>query len=290
MTTLKKGMRVKHLSKPEWGLGQLLEDESSQEIRVFFVNKGTVNLQQTARDKLQLVTGEDATSLHLDHMILPGGGSSRPMLNLKQAKESFLERFPGGFYGQRLTDAERHYKGELMRIGHALLGQQVLLDAIDAGDYQRVFLNANRLLSHQHNNLPSPYEKMAFRDGLQKLNDPKRFAVALLDYLHGVGALQSRFEAFASVLTDMEADKWPVITNFRFFLNPQTDVYIKPTNLQHAAELCQFEINYKPQINWLTYHSVMAFYQYLTAAIADLKPRDMVDVQSFIWCIDPNFQ
>lgn len=289
MTTFLKGMRVKHLTRPEWGLGQLLEDESSQDIRVFFVNRGIVHLQYSARDKLCQVTGDQAISIPLDHIMLPPGDSSRPVLNLSEAKEDFLKRFPGGFSGKRLMDTERTFKEELMRIGSTLLGRQVLQSYIDAGDFQMVFDNASQYLSHQHNILPSPYEKMAFRDGIRNLPDSKRFAVALVDYLHGHGDLEPRFETLARVLADMGADKWPVITNFRFFLHPKTDVFIKPLNLQHASELCQFEINYKPQINWLTYHSTTVFYQYLSESIADLKPRDMVDVQSFIWCIDPTY-
>jgi hypothetical protein len=29
-------------------------------------------------------------------------------------------------------------------------------------------------------------------------------------------------------------------------------------------------------------------YRDCTTSTAELKPRDMIDVQSFIWCIDPN--
>lgn len=62
-----------------------------------------------------------------------------------------------------------------------------------------------------------------------------------------------------------------------------------PLNLQRTAELSCFEINYRPQLNWLTYYQVMLFYKHLADNIADLKPRDMIDVQSFILCIDPHY-
>ena len=33
----------------------------------------------------------------------------------------------------------------------------------------------------------------------------------------------------------------------------------------------------------------MTFYGYVKQQIADLQPRDMIDVQNFIWCIDPEY-
>lgn len=288
MEKLKKGQRVKHTTRSDWGLGQLLEDENATEIRLFFVNQGLVNLGVQACHKLEVVMGADAHSVHLDHMTLPTGAGSKPMVTLPQAKQRFLEQFPGGFYGDILMFEERQYKDALAGLAREWLGRDVLEHLIETARYQQVCDNANKLIAHPTNNLPSLYEKLAFKDGLKKLNDPKIFARSLFAYLHGEGDLEPRFTGFADVLAQMKADKWPVITLFRFFLFPTTDVYIKPTNLQHAAEVSRFEINYKPRINWLTYQSVMAFYQSLADNTADLKPRDMIDVQSFIWCIDPH--
>ena len=64
-------------------------------------------------------------------------------------------------------------------------------------------------------------------------------------------------------------------------------MFIKPSVTQKVAEMSAFEINYRPELNWLTYKSVLDFAHYLRHALADLKPRDMIDVQSFIWCVAP---
>lgn len=287
MEKLKKDQRVRHSTQSAWGLGQLLEDENTAEIRIFFVNRGVVNLGGQARDMLEVVDGADAQSIYLDHMALPTGGTSKPMVTLLQAKQRFLEQFPGGYYGDMLVHQEREYKDSLASMARELLGLDILVPLIKTERFQQVCDNAVKLVTHPKNNLPSLFEKLAFKDGFKKLNNPRIFALSLFEYLHGTGALEPRFSHFANVLGRMEADKWPVITTFRFFLFPASDVYIKPINLQHAAEVSRFEINYKPQLNWLTYQSVTAFYQYLSDSTADLKPRDMIDVQSFIWCIDP---
>jgi len=290
---LKQGQRVNHASRPNWGLGQLLEDQNASEIRVFFPNKGEVNFGIAARDKLQLVIGAEPPLVIPPKMPLKKSGVvQKPMVTIDMAKEHFLKQFPGGFYGKRFLDEERDYKDELARVAQQLLSKDVLLPLMVAENYQQVFELANKLVQYQKkdckNNLPSPFEKVAFRDGFKKLNNPKAFARSLFEYLHGDGDLEQRFTCFAQVLVQMEAAKWPIITTFRFFLFPATDVSIKPVNLKRAAELSRFEINYKPQLNWLTYHSVLKFCQYITENSVDLKPRDMIDVQSFIWCIDPH--
>ncbi len=64
-------------------------------------------------------------------------------------------------------------------------------------------------------------------------------------------------------------------------------MFVKPTITQYSSELCGFEINYKPQLNWLTYKSILDFSNYLFSELSDLNPRDMIDVQSFMWCIAP---
>ena len=87
----------------------------------------------------------------------------------------------------------------------------------------------------------------------------------------------------------MGCAKWPLLTAYRFLLHPEVDVLIKPTNLANAAEVARFEINYRPELNWLTYSTVTEFYGYVKQQIADLQPRDMIDVQNFIWCIDPEY-
>ena len=68
-------------------------------------------------------------------------------------------------------------------------------------------------------------------------------------------------------------------------MQPQRYLFIKPNVTLYASELCGFEINFKAQINWLTYESTLKFSEYLFKKLATLKPRNMTDVQSFMSCI-----
>jgi len=89
------------------------------------------------------------------------------------------------------------------------------------------------------------------------------------------------------LLEQLGAAKWTTMTYFLFFAHPDKYMFVKPTITKHAFELSAFEINYKPELNWLTYKTVLDFSKYLAEHLEDLKPRDMIDVQSFMWCIAP---
>ena len=77
---------------------------------------------------------------------------------------------------------------------------------------------------------------------------------------------------------------------FRSFLAfPEEHVFLKPTVTQHAADLVKAELNYRSELNWLTYSCLLEFAGYLKTELVKMGmgPRDMIDVQSFMWCIAP---
>ena len=136
-------------------------------------------------------------------------------------------------------------------------------------------------------NLIFANEKMSLSDGLKGLSEQKSFALALNYMLHSDEPFESRFDRFSLMLEDIGAAKWTTATYFPFLVHPSKYMFVKPTVTQASAEVCRFEIAYTPKLNWQTYAAVLRFSSYLYEALADLQPRDMIDVQSFMWCIAP---
>ena len=70
-------------------------------------------------------------------------------------------------------------------------------------------------------------------------------------------------------------------------LGLQLRVFIKPTVIQNVAKALCWRINYKPEPNWQTYAAVLRLYQHLNISLVEegLLPRDMIDVQAFIWSV-----
>ncbi len=279
-----KGQRVKHPGKPEWGLGQVLEDSSSTSVKVFFVGAGE---RQLSLSHVTLIpfSGKEAEHIVLDNLRPISDGPGIRYMSLPRAVERFLELFPQGFHGKKYTGQERDYKIKAHQMAQELISEAELKRLLAEGKYEEICRRALRVANAT--NLIFPNEKMALKDGLENPLARTDFATALYGLLYTPGSFKAGFDGFARVLGSIGANKWTTATYFPFIVHPDQYMFVKPTVTQKAAELSAFEINYRPELNWLTYESVLKFSNYLRSELAELKPRDMIDVQSFMWCIAP---
>lgn len=280
----KKGDRVKHPTKEDWGLGEVLENSNSESVRVFFVGAGekTLSLKYVQPEK---VAEDEAAHPVLDNLKISKSASGIKYQSLPQSIQFFLEQFPEGFYGEKYKEHEREYKDKAHDLANELLGKESFQSLLESDDYAEIAKRALKVVNAT--NLIFPNEKMSLKDGLAHAPAQKEFSTALYSLLYGEGALEQRFVAFTKVLENIDAAKWTTASYFLFIVHPSKYMFVKPTITQYSSELCGFEVNYKPQLNWLTYKSILSFSEYLFSEIAELKPRDMIDVQSFMWCIAP---
>src|SRR5262245_3102180 len=93
--SLKKGDRVRHPLKPEWGLGEVLTDSHGEKVRVFFVGVGekTISLQYVTLD---CIPKDKAAHPMLDNLRVPAESDRMRYQSLPESIERFLERFPQG--------------------------------------------------------------------------------------------------------------------------------------------------------------------------------------------------
>jgi len=284
-----KGDRVRHPNKPEWGLGQVLETSGESKVRVFFVDVGEKTLDANVA-KLVKVSGAEAVHSLLDNLRLNKNGYVERFKTFDDAKSGFLRQFPDGFEDKKYLEAERNYKYEAHELMMSLLNEQDLSALIGAANYAEICKRALQVVNKT--NLIFPNEKMALKDGLASDADKKCFSDALFALLYGKDGIESRFTVFAECLQAIGAAKWTTATYFLYLRYPAEHMFMKPTITQAAAELCAFEINYHPDPNWLTYKSLSAFSNHLLSRLraTKLNPQDMIDVQSFMWCIDEKNQ
>jgi hypothetical protein len=50
-----------------------------------------------------------------------------------------------------------------------------------------------------------------------------------------------------------------------------------------AAGQYGFDFRYHSRPNWETYANLLEFAQVVSDDLSDLEPRDMIDIQSFLW-------
>ena len=278
-----KDDRVRHRIKDDWGLGQVVKISGS-EMTVFFVGAGKKRFLLKDAN-LEKVKGEGSQNPILDNLKSSALESSDHFKSLRQSIERFLEIFPQGFYGDDFHAHERGYKDDAHDLAKELLGRTDYESLLSNENYAEICKRAMRVANKT--NLIFPNEKMALNDGLASPKGQRAFSEALFVYLYGDDSPEMGFEALANVLEEIGAAKWPIISYFPFVVHPEQHIFIKPTITKYAADACFFEISYKPELNWKTYDLVLKLANHLFEEISELRPRDMIDVQSFMWSIAP---
>jgi hypothetical protein len=132
------------------------------------------------------------------------------------------------------------------------------------------------------------FEKMALRDAIKSPPGARRFAEGLYDFLHGAGDLQRRFERWVAAVSALPRRQtrvltWPLVTVFGFIAQPDFHIFLKPMVTRTAAHAYGFNLDYAARPSWETYASLLEFAALIRRDLRDLRPRDMIDIQSFLW-------
>jgi hypothetical protein len=203
-----------------------------------------------------------------------------------RARRKFLRVFPGGFRDQTYIDWERSYKWEAHRRWKEALDQPVFERLIREKRFEEVAAVATRIESRT--NLLFSFEKMALRDAVRSPAGAKAFALALFDFLHGSDPIELRFSRWVEAVAQLPRRKtrvltWPLVTVFGFIAQPDTHFFLKPTVTREAARRYGVELPYASRPSWPLYNDLLAFVRQVRSDISDLRPRDIIDMQSFLW-------
>ncbi len=302
---LKFGDRIKHATKTDWGLGEVLSDEYGGRVRVLFEDVGVKELQLDYA-RFVRVTGDEADSPYLTALVKSLNAGlvnskksakvrSGEFVSLPKAVENFLSFFPEGFQDQEYLNGatnERQYKLVANELMHQLLGRDEFRELLATEQHKEIIDRCKRVMNKT--NLIHHYEKIWFSNGVATEQAQKKFAESLFDTLYGSDDLRIRFERFSAMLYEINSAKWPIATYFLFVAFPQEHLFLKPEVTQNAAAVLGLEINYRPELNWLTYSRVLELAKLIKDRLAacgreELEPRDMIDVQSFIWIVAPSY-
>lgn len=183
-------------------------------------------------------------------------------------------------------DWERGYKWEAHEKWLATLDKPAFQKLLRARDYAGIARTAVAIESRT--NLLFSFEKMALRDAVKPPRGAKAFAEGLFEFLHGRGGDASRYNAWRDTVADLPRRQtrvltWPLLTVFGFLARPDRHMFLKPNVTRIAAREYGFEFDYVSRPNWNTYRSLLDFAEQVRRDNRDLKPRDMIDLQSFIW-------
>jgi hypothetical protein len=283
MNNLTQGDRVFHPNQKGWGLGKVL-NVTPDSIDVFFVGTGAKRLSKSFV-QLEIAEGAGAKHRLLDNLIETSQIGSADYLTPAMALERFLAIHPDGFSAPRFLKNERDASFRAHQFCIQLLGETVISELIAERRYQDVCDRARHIESLT--NLLTKSEKTAFYGALDMPVNQKTFSVSLANLLYGTDSEEDRFKGFIRALDLLGINRWPCATLFGFIRFPQEKAFIKPTVIQNVAKAFCWRISYKSEPNWRGYAAVLRLYNHLRTSLVEegMMPRDMIDVQSFLWSI-----
>jgi hypothetical protein len=205
-----------------------------------------------------------------------------------RCRRKFLRFFPDGFRDQGYLDTERDYKWESHLRWRESLGAEKFAAMLTAGRHDEIAARAVRVEQRSRYSMIFSFEKMALRDALKSERGAHTFAEGLFDFLHGVRDVQPRFEAWVEAVASLPRRQtrvltWPLVTVFGFIAQPEQHMFMKPKTMRAAARAYEFELDYQSRPNWRTYSRLLELAARVRREQRDLRPRDMIDVQSFLW-------
>jgi hypothetical protein len=203
-----------------------------------------------------------------------------------RCRKKFLRYFPHGFRDAKYEAWERGYKETAHARWHEVLDRDAFQSLLLEKKFGEVAAEAVRIESRT--NLLFSFEKMALRDAVKSPAGARRFAEGLFQFLHGTGDLENRFKLWCDAIAALPRRQtrvltWPLVTIFGFIAQPETHFFLKPNVTRRAAEQYGFPFQYESKPAWPVYANLLEFAKVMRTDLADLKPRDMIDLQSFAW-------
>ena len=203
-----------------------------------------------------------------------------------RCRRKFLRIFPDGFHDEDYVALERDYKWQAHKAWNEMLGRAIFRGLLRNEEYEEVAARAVKIESRT--NLIFSFEKMALRDAVKSPAGARAFAEGLYEFLHGTGSLGERFDGWCDVVASLPRKQtrvltWPVVTVFGFIAQPKSHFFLKPTVTRVAAEKYGYDLAYSRRPSWEAYYGVLDFARAVRRDVRDLRPRDMIDIQSFLW-------
>jgi len=203
-----------------------------------------------------------------------------------RCRRKFLRFFPNGFQDETYVAWERDYKWTAHQQWLEVLDRGRFRALLTKGEFAEIAGHAVKIESRT--NLLFSFEKMALRDAVKSAEGAQLFAEGLFNFLHGSGTPQRKFEKWVEVVGALPRKQtrvltWPLLTVWGFIAQPETHIFLKPNVTRIAAREYGFDFHYHSRPTWQTYESLLEFAEQVRSDVKDLKPCDLIDVQSFIW-------
>ncbi len=206
----------------------------------------------------------------------------------ERARRKFLRYFPGGFRDETYLDWERSYKWDTHLRWDSALSRAQFEQLLAARKHEEIAARAIRVEQQSRHSMIFSFEKMALRDAVRSGEGARAFSEGLFTFLHGSEPPAARFASWVECVASLPRRQtrvltWPLVSVFGFIAQPRLHLFVKPTVIRAAARAYGFDLDYQSRPDWRTYAQLLDFAARVRKDQRDLRPRDMIDVQSFLW-------
>jgi hypothetical protein len=240
------------------------------------VDNGKLFIGLIISDGVKKVQIDGADADDVWHRLHDKAGMANPhYFGFDGARARFLRYSPDGLHSQRYLSEERNYK----LAAKTKLDQTAPLEEAASGSgFGEAVLAVFRAT-----NLLSPFEKTRLQSVLRGPGaDP--FIRAAARFTMG---------DFKTGLLEMEralkpnGAKWTIVTYLPFLWRPENHMFLKPEVTKDFAARVghRFASDYEPRPRVAVYESLLDLASKTAEELAELRPRDRIDVQSFIWVV-----
>lgn len=299
-----------HNKQPEWGVGLILHNLPEHWV-LFFENGGEKKLLKKVADAMLTPAKPDANTLAsltarasgrkpkaaqkptggmLKKKIVRGAGPR--FATFADQLATFERLYPGGFTGEAYSKnergvAENNDDGD-KEYGIALAQKTLSKEAFASGTTDSLYEAALAVLKATTIVFPIegaiPFKTLAGADR-------EAAVTAIKDLLHGGGTYGDRIAKFASSLHLKDSKgvakkvTWPLATVWAALLDPKQFTAVKPTAFAGQGQTVGVVADKSAPLNTDGYAKFVEVVKKTQDALAAAgqKPRDLLDVYTFIW-------
>ncbi|MBN1460436.1 MAG: DUF2461 family protein [Armatimonadetes bacterium] len=205
--------------------------------------------------------------------------------NTDRLVELVRERHPdwASFQDSGFVKDEIEYKKRSIAKAKEKLSEKAIRTSIDSGQFDAVIAALEEI--GKDNNLL--WKSVPTAGDLGVLYQPslhkEGFCKAVLDLLHGRGPVEERLDRYLSHIDGQGLpNKWTFPTYFLFLLHPESEFFVKPATIGRFLRVID-EPELPSTPSGTEYARVKSVMARLKQLLEPYGPKDMVDVQSFVW-------
>jgi hypothetical protein len=225
---------------------------------------------------VQPIEGDDPEALW-KRLRLEVGKAHPSYFGYDGARARFLRLFPDGFGGAEFARHERDPKVSASSFLNSVLPLEMACSP--RPEHCELAMKAYTKIG-----MLSPFESARTRDVLKGADGVAFIAAAAALARGEVG---SGLKTIERVFAPHGQPSWPAATFLPFFWRPDDCMFLKPEVTKDFAERVghPFASVYGAKLEAPVYEALMSLALETKAQLKDLGPRDMIDIQSFIWIV-----